>query len=205
MKFLVIYAHPMEHSYQSALHRCVVDSLTNAGHEVDDFDLYAERFQPVLTSEERRTYHNAADNRGQVLKGIERLQSCQGIVMVFPTWWYGMPAIMKGYFDRVWIPGVAFDVVDGRTRPLLQHITKFCVVTTYGSPWWLNTFMGDPSRRVLMRGISHLFSSKVQKLWLAKYGLDHIDTASRERFLSRVGQRLKRFAACATTCASAHS
>jgi putative NADPH-quinone reductase len=193
MRFLVLYGHPLKDSYQSALHRCVVDSLEKAGHQVDDCDLYAEEFQPVLSRDERRDYHDTEANRAHAKKEILRLQSCQGIVTVFPTWWYGMPAILKGYFDRVWVPGVAFEVVDGRTRPLLNNIARFGVVTTYGSPWWLNKLMGDPSKQVLMRGIRHLFPGNARTLWLAKYGLDFIDTMSCERFLRKVEHRLLTF------------
>jgi putative NADPH-quinone reductase len=193
MRFLVLYGHPMEDSYQAALHRCVVESLAKAGHEVDDCDLYAENFQPVLGREERRDYHDTDVNRMYAYREIERLQKCEGIVMVFPTWWYGMPAILKGYIDRVWIPGVAFEVIDGRTRPLLDNVVRFSVVTTYGSPWWLNKLMGDPSRQVLMRGIRHLFSRNVRTLWLAKYGLDIITERPRKRFLQKVERRLLTF------------
>jgi NAD(P)H dehydrogenase (quinone) len=194
MRFLLIYAHPVEDSFQSAIHRCVAKALADAGHEVDDCDLYAEGFQPVLTRAERKAYHDVSADRAFLAKEIERLLACQGLVFVFPTWWYGMPAILKGYIDRVWLPGVAFEVVAGRTRPLLQHIVKFGVVTTYGSPWWLNKLvLGDPGRKVFMRGIRHLFSPGARTLWLAQYGLDYIDAATRERFLSEVERRLREF------------
>jgi len=191
MRFLVVYAHPAEESFQSALHRRVVKTLTEAGHEVDDCDLYAEGFQPVLSREERRAYHNAGANRGFVPGEIGRLLRCQGLVLVFPAWWFGMPAILKGWFDRVWLPGVAFDLADGRTRPLLHHIVRFSVVTTYGSPWWAIKLMGDPNRRVLMGGVRQLLSRSARVLWLAKYNMDFADEAARNRFLKRVEQRMR--------------
>jgi NAD(P)H dehydrogenase (quinone) len=191
MRFLVIYAHPVEDSFQSALHHSVVKSLVQAGHDVDDCDLYAEKFQPILTQDERRLYHKTDANRVFAQKEIERLLRCQGLVLVFPTWWYGMPAILKGYIDRVWVPGVAFEVVNGRTRPLLHNIIRFSVVTTYGSPWWLNKLMGDPNRRVLTRGIRHLFARNVHTVWLAKYGMDFIGHASGARFLNTVERRMR--------------
>jgi putative NADPH-quinone reductase len=192
MRVLVIYAHPVEGSFQSALHQQVLYALTEAGHEVDDCDLYGEGFQPVLNREERMAYHDADANRTGVQKEIDRILSCQGLVLVFPTWWYGMPAILKGYIDRVWLPGVAFEVVQGRTRPLFHNIVRFSVVTTYGSPWWLNKLIGDPGRQVLMRGIRPLFSRKVRTLWLAKYGLDFIDHNARGEFLTKVRQRMRK-------------
>jgi putative NADPH-quinone reductase len=192
MRFLVVYAHPLDDSFHAALHRRVVQTLTAAGHEVDDCDLYAEGFQPVLTAEERRAYHDAGANHGFASRDIERLRRCQGLVLVFPAWWFGMPAILKGWFDRVWLPGTAFALVDGQTRPLLHHITRFAVVTTYGSPWWVvNLLMGDPSRKVLMRGIRILMARNVRSLWLASYNMDSADRAACERFLQKVERGMR--------------
>ena len=193
MRVLVIYAHPVEDSFVSALHRCALKALAEAGHEIDDCDLYREGFQPVVSREERIVYHHVGANRTTVPDHIERLLKCEAMVMVFPTWWYGMPAILKGYIDRVWLPGVAFEVVDGRTKPLLHNIKKFAAVTTYGSPWWLNKLMDDPNRSTFMRGIRHLFARDVRMLWLAQYGMDAIDAAARERFLHKVERRLREF------------
>jgi NAD(P)H dehydrogenase (quinone) len=191
MRFLVVYAHPVEDSFHAALHRRVTGALADAGHEVDDCDLYAEGFQPVLSREERRAYHDAEANRGFARMDIERLLGCQGLVLVFPTWWFGMPAILKGYFDRVWLPGVAFALADGQTRPLLHNIVRFSVVTTYGSPWWLIKLMGDPNRRVLMGGIRQLMARNASTLWLAKYNMDFADETSRGRFMTKVVQRMR--------------
>jgi putative NADPH-quinone reductase len=192
MRFLVVYAHPVESSFHAALHRKVVETLTVAGHDVDDCDLYAEKFQPVLSREERRAYHDADVNRGFAPRDIERLLGCQGLVLVFPTWWFGMPAILKGYFDRVWLPGVAFALADGQTRPLLHNIVRFSVVTTYGSPWWLIKLMGDPNRRVLMGGIRPLLSHKARTQWFAKYDMDFADEASCARFLEKIERGMRR-------------
>jgi NAD(P)H dehydrogenase (quinone) len=193
MRVLVVYSHPVEESFQSALHRCVVKALREAGHEVDDCDLYAEGFQPALTGDERRAYHDVDANRTIAPEHVERLRRCEGLVLVFPTWWYGMPAMLKGYIDRVWLPGVAFELENGRTLPLLSNIVRFAAVTTYGSPWWLNKLMGDPSRRVFMRGIRLLFARNARMLWLAQYGMDSIDAAGRERFLRKVEQQMGHF------------
>jgi NAD(P)H dehydrogenase (quinone) len=193
MRILVIHAHPVEDSFGAALHRRVVTALREAGHTVDDCDLYAEGFNPVLSREERISYHDVDKNRAWVPEHIERLNTCEGLVFVFPTWWYGMPAILKGYIDRVWLPGVAFTLDGGRTRPLLKHIVRFGVVTTYGSPWWLNKLIGDPCRSTFMRGIRLLCSGKARTLWLAQYGMDDITQDGRERFLRKVEQRMRTF------------
>jgi NAD(P)H dehydrogenase (quinone) len=105
-----------------------------------------------------------------------------------------MPAILRGYIDRVWVPGVAFEIVNGRTRSLLQHITRFAVVATYGSPWWLQKFVShDPNRHALMHGFRYIMARRAATRWLALYGLDYIDDAKRRRFLERVRKSLHNF------------
>jgi NAD(P)H dehydrogenase (quinone) len=193
MRFLVIFAHPVESSFVSSLHQRALEALTDAGHEIDDCDLYAERFQPVLSRDERVVYHDTDVNREFVSKEIERLHRCNGLVLIFPTWWYGMPAILKGYLDRVWLPGAAFEVTNGRTLPMLQNIVKFAVITTYGSPWWFNKFIGDPNKMALMRGVSRLFAKDTRKLWLAQYGMDAIAPTERKTFLQKVRRELRAF------------
>jgi NAD(P)H dehydrogenase (quinone) len=193
MRFLVIYAHPDSDSFGSCLYERVLNALNEAGHEVEALDLYGDQFQPVLSAIERKSYYDLHTGRDEIKSKIDQLLRCEGLIFVFPTWWYGMPAILKGYLDRVWLPGVAFDMVGGRTRPLLGHIVRFAVVTTYGSPWWLNRLvLGDPNRKVFMRGLRHLFSPAARTLWLAQYGMDLAGVRTREMFLRTVSRRLKR-------------
>ncbi len=113
MRILVVHAHPVETSFNAALHRAVVDTLRAAGHQVDDLDLYAEGFDPVLTREERLGYHDTPANRGPVAPYVERLLGAEALVFVNPVWNFGFPAILKGYLDRVFLPGVSFKLVDG--------------------------------------------------------------------------------------------
>jgi len=104
----VIYAHPLKDSLAVQLHEIVLDELTKAGHTVDDLDLYAEGFDPVLSAEERRDYHDTSINQKYIRPYVERLQRAEGVVLCHPVWNFGWPAILKGYFDRVFLPDVSF-------------------------------------------------------------------------------------------------
>jgi putative NADPH-quinone reductase len=195
MRYLVLYAHPDPQSYAAALHRCVVETLKERGHEVDDCDLYAESFEPVLSLEERHKYNDERASHPEVEDYIRRLKEAQGIVFVFAAWWYGMPAILKGYLDRVWLPGVAFKLADGRVESLMHHIQRFGVVTTYGAPRLINeVLLGDPNRRVLMKGLGRLASKSARKLWLAQYAMDSVSANARARFLTLVKTKVHEFA-----------
>jgi putative NADPH-quinone reductase len=92
----------------------VLDALRARGHEVDDCDLYAEGFDPVLRGDDFARYHEVPANRTPVLGHVERLLAAQAPVLVLPVWNFGLPAMPKGYLDRVLLPGVSFDMSDAR-------------------------------------------------------------------------------------------
>jgi len=195
MRYLLLYAHPDPQSYAASLHRCVKETLEEKGHEVDDCDLYAEGFAPVLSLEERRKYNDEDASHPEVESHVKRLMDARGIVFVYPTWWSGTPAILKGYLDRVWLPGIAFTMVKGKLVSRLHHIERFGVVTTYGSPRFINqVLLGDPNRRALMNGLGRLASPSARKLWLAQYGMDTLGDAARARFLTLVKTKVRDFA-----------
>ena len=196
MRVLVVYAHPSPNSFAAAVHRHITEALTAAGHQVDDLDLYAEEFQPVLTREEREVHYNTGGNSASVASYVKRLQAADALVLCFPTWWYGMPAILKGWFDRVWLPGVAFHnpPEGGAIRRGLTNIRKFAVVTAYNAPWWfIRLYMQEPGRKDLMRGFTRLIASGARTQFLAHYDMLRSTDASRERFLQRVEQTFKSF------------
>src|SRR6185312_4877987 len=131
MRVLVLFAHPVETSFQAALHRAAVGALKDAGHQVDDCDLYAERFDPVLSREERMNYHDVAINRGPVDGYVRRLLDAEALVLVHPVWNYGYPAILKGFFDRVFLPGVSFSLSEkGGYTPTLRKVKRLAAVCT---------------------------------------------------------------------------
>ena len=105
MRVLVVYCHPNDTSFASALHQTVLNALRNGGHEVTDLDLYADDFQPVMSREERKDYGDPAEYRKAVDRYASQLAETEAIVAVYPTWWYGLPAMLKGSFDRVRAPG----------------------------------------------------------------------------------------------------
>jgi NAD(P)H dehydrogenase (quinone) len=91
MRYLVVYAHPVGDSFVAALHRCVVKTLREAGHTVDDCDLNAEGFQPVLSEAERRAYHDVGANRASIEKEIERPPTARAWSSSFPPGGTGCP------------------------------------------------------------------------------------------------------------------
>lgn len=189
---LVLFAHPCEESFSASLHRKVVDTLSARGWGVDDCDLNAEGFQPVLTAQERRDYHDEAINCGPVRAYVDRLRAADALVLVFPVWNYGYPAILKGFFDRVFLPGVSFELRDGKVGPALYNIKRMAAVTTYGGNR-LRTFLaGDPPRKVVTRALWGISGARRVK-YLALHDMNRAGATEREAFLARVGREMERF------------
>ena len=195
MRVLVIYAHPLADSFAGALHRTVVEALIGAGHEVDDCDLYAIGFDPVLTAPERRAHNTQHPDLSAVEHHVERVRAADALVLCFPVWWYGMPAILKGYFDRVWINGVAFHLhAGGRMEPGLHRLKKIWVVCTYGAPWWLIKLgLRDPVRAVIHTGIRGLCTRHVKSRFFALYSIESKTSVETGRFLDKVRRAFAQF------------
>lgn len=193
MKVLVLYAHPVETSYNAALHMLIVERLTAAGHAVDDLDLYAEDFDPRLTRAERLAYHDARGPQDAVDPYVRRLLAAEALVLSYPIWNYGFPAILKGFFDRVFLPGVSFRLVDGKVRPSLHNIRKVAAVTTYGGSWFRAALMGDPPRRIVTRMLRATVKPGAPVAYLAHYSMNLSTPESREKFMVKVAANMDVF------------
>lgn len=92
---MTLFAHPCPESFSAALHQQTVASRNGAGWDLDDCDLNAEAFQPLLTETKRRAYHDVPDNIAPVSNYVGRIRAAQALVMVFPVWNFGYPAILR--------------------------------------------------------------------------------------------------------------
>jgi putative NADPH-quinone reductase len=189
MRVLVIYCHPVAESFAAAAHRAVLEALRQVGHEITDVDLYAEGFDPAMSRQERLDYQNPERNERLVKRYDDQLAATEALVLIYPAWWYSMPAMLKGYFDRVWLPGVAFDVMpDGNvSTERLKQLRRIMVVTTYGGSWWMvRLAMGDPARKVIGRALRALCARNCRVTWCVHYNMDKAVPKQMARFLQRV-------------------
>ncbi|MEM8579285.1 MAG: NAD(P)H-dependent oxidoreductase [Pseudomonadota bacterium] len=192
VRAMVLAAHPMKDSFNAALHAQALDSLTARGWDVDDCDLYAEGFDPVMSAQDRRTYHDVPDNLKQVQGYVDRLRAADALILVFPVWNFGYPAMLKGFFDRVFLPGVSFRLEDGKVLPNLTRIRRLAAVTTYGGTRVRAMLCGDPPRKCVTRAVWHVCRPRTTK-YLALYDMNRASQGKREAFLAHVGQQLRTF------------
>ena len=193
MNILVLYAHPVETSFNAGLHRLIVERLTAAGHTIDDCDLYAEDFDPRLMPQERLDYHNQRGAADPASPYVERLLRAEALVLSYPVWNYGFPAILKGFFDRVFLPGVSFRLVDGKVQPSLHNIRKVAAVTTYGGSRFRAMVMGDPPRRLVKRMLRATIKPGASVSYLAHYSMNLSTDETRAAFMAKVASRMDEF------------
>ncbi len=157
-------------------------------------DLYADGFDPVLSAHGRRTYHDVTRNRDGLEDYVARLQACEAIILQFPTWIFGPPAMLKGWFDRVMMPGVSIDLSDpANVKVLLGNIRKIVGISTYGRPWWMALYMGDPSRVLVKRYLKRLTGGKATAEYHALYHMNIATDGQRKAFLARVVRAMAGF------------
>ncbi|MGG4142640.1 NAD(P)H-dependent oxidoreductase [Paenibacillus algorifonticola] len=126
MNHLIVYAHPRKESFNHAILQTAVEGLTNKGHEVVVRDLYELGFQPIVS---------ASEIIGGLSEDIEQEQQhlkwADVITFIYPIWWTGLPAMMKGYIERVFSYGFAYKYVDGVQMGLLKG-KKAVIINTQG-------------------------------------------------------------------------
>jgi NAD(P)H dehydrogenase (quinone) len=187
LRVLVVYAHPLETSLVAAAHARVVGTLRAGGHEVDDLDLYAERFDPVLSREQMRSYVDIKANTREVEPYVARLRAAEALALVFPVWYEGLPAIMQGYFQRVFLPGVSIRLDEkGLFHPILWNIRRMAAVCAYGESRRDVAAKGDPPRRFVRDNIGALIDPKGRFEYIALYDMNFTTAARRAAFLKRV-------------------
>jgi putative NADPH-quinone reductase len=193
MRTLVVYCHPNPDSLVAAARDRAIAGLERAGHEVRICDLYAEGFDPVMSADERRT-HTEPGVAPELQRYADDLRWAEALVLVYPTWWSGQPAMLKGWIDRVWVAGVAWDLPEGanRLRPGLQNVRRIVTVTTHGSSKFINAVEGESGKRTMTRAIRTMCSRRTRTTWCAIYGLDTTDADARHRWLDRVERTLAR-------------
>ncbi len=119
------------------------------------------------------------------------------LILVFPTWWSGFPALLKGWFDRVWAPGVAYDRTPSGAAmiPRLGALREVLAVTTLGGPWWADWLvMRRPLRRVLARGILGPCAPRARLTWAALYRAEAVEPERLARFEARLAAALRAMA-----------
>jgi putative NADPH-quinone reductase len=194
MRVLIVHAHPSPASFSRALADAAEAALRDAGHEVTVLHLDDERFRPAMSAAERIAYETDEPILDpQVARHAALVRASDALLFVYPTWWAAQPAVLKGWLERVLVPGVGFSL-DPRTnkvRPGLRHVRRLGLITTYGSSRPYVWLLGDPGRRIIMRAVRILCHRRCRRTVLGLYGMDTSTPAQRERFVHEVTDTMR--------------
>jgi putative NADPH-quinone reductase len=186
---LVVLAHPCDDSFARHLADRAAAGAAAAGNRVDVVDLYADGFTTAMSADERRAYHGDRPVLDPLVEQYARLVlAAHTIVFVYPTWWSGLPAILKGWLERVLVPGVAFgfDERTGKVRPRMGHVRLIVGVSTYGSSRRYVAAVNDNGRRTLARALRITCGPRTRVRWYGLYSMDTASDLDRAEFAARV-------------------
>lgn len=190
MRVLYVYCHPLPDSFHGALRQASTAALKKAGHTVDLADLYGDDFQPALTPDQRRRYFDCPHNEAELGDYVARLKAAEALVVQFPTWCFGPPAMLKGFFDRLFIPGVAYD--PKTSKPSLQNLHKIVGVVTYGQSWMAAFWMGEAPRKTVTRFLRWFSGGKAETEYHALYKIDQSTEKARKAFIAEIERAMTR-------------
>lgn len=152
---VIVYYHPYAGSFCHGILEAVTSGVQQAGGTVDLIDLGADGFNPVMSGADLLAFrkHTMVDPQAQAY--VARLQKADELVLIFPIWWELMPAMVKGFIDKVIFPGSTYEYTHGGKgmRTLLTNVQRVQVYTTMNTPGWLyRTLYGNAIQRSLIRG-----------------------------------------------------
>jgi NAD(P)H dehydrogenase (quinone) len=187
-RVVVVYWHPVPTSLCATARDRVLGALAQAGDEYRLLDLHAEGFDPVLSVQEWKAHGESNGPWPGLEHHAEALQWADSLVFVYPTWFSSQPAMVKGWFDRVFTNGVAYEFSDGDrfVRGRLRHIRRVMVVTTHGSSRLVNRWQGESGLMVCRRALRTLVHPMATFRWVAMYGVDGSSRTRCAEFLNRV-------------------
>ncbi|MCG8494129.1 MAG: NAD(P)H-dependent oxidoreductase [Sneathiellales bacterium] len=193
MKCLLVYAHPLKDSLCQEITRHIAQELETKNHHIILKDLYQQQFDPALSAGERASYYQSDFGPEGTAEDIAELKDAEYLVLVFPTWWFGLPAILKGWIDRVFAPGHAYHHAQDlkSITPGLVKLKKVRVVTTLGSPWWVDKFvLREPVKKSLKYGVVAACTKNCDFEMLSLYSSESLTPEKVNRFIGRVSKFL---------------
>ncbi|HTE31668.1 MAG TPA: NAD(P)H-dependent oxidoreductase [Chryseolinea sp.] len=192
MKVVVVFNHPYDGSYCNAILQSVIAGIRKGNHEVDVIHLDKDGFNPVMTAEDLKAYKCQNSIDPKVLEYKSRIDQADHLIFIFPIWWELMPALTKGFIDKVIFPGVAYEYGNKnhtRMNPLWIKIKGITMITTMNSPgilYW--GVFGNAIQRAVMRGTFWKMGYKNRK-WISLNMVKMVSEDKRKKWLTKLEEK----------------
>ena len=193
MNVVVVLGHPSADSYCAAIFERIILALeSQSTHNVTAIRLADEKFATAMSTVERMAYETATPLiNDETKRHAEVLLQAEALIFVYPTWWSGLPAQLKGWLERVFVLGVAFRFnKNSKIRPNLHNVRHIIGVSTNGSPWRYVKLVNDNGRRTLTRAIRMSTGLRTRTMWCGIYALDTCTHQQREKFIADTAQKI---------------
>lgn len=191
MRTLIVFNHPYEGSYCKAILSAVTAGLQKASHEVDLMHLDDDGFDPVMSRADLKAFAARQPVDLQVINYVERLSEADHLIFIFPIWWDIMPAMTKGFIDRVLFPGVAYDHHPrgfGLT-PLLKNLKSITIITTMNKPRVMYSLViGNLIKKAMLRSVFKTMGY-TNLNWISFTMVKAVSQEKREKWLSNLEQK----------------
>ena len=185
LRVFILYANPLASSFGAALHNQCVEILRSRGHEVDDCDLYVERFDPVLSEQERMQYHDTRLNRQAISAYADRLLAAEALILVYPSGMRGFLQCSRGS-SRLYPRGKLHNRSRWRANSKPAEPPKSGRGLHLRRQSHDEFLLGDPPKRVVKRLVRSMPGHAVRCDYLAHYDLDRSTPSQRAAFLKKV-------------------
>jgi len=186
MRVAIVFNHPYEGSYCNAILNAVTKGLQRAQHEIDLFHLDNDGFNPVMTAADLKAFKDKKPVDSKVIEYKQRLDKADRLIFIFPIWWELMPALTKGFIDKVIFPGVAYDYKPNGVGmiPLFKNLKGVTLITTMNTPSILYRFLfGNVIKKAMMRGIFWKIGYKNRK-WINLTMVKMVSDKKRKKWLA---------------------
>jgi putative NADPH-quinone reductase len=188
---LIINGHPDKESYNSALAEAYLKGASKTNSVLTQINIADLDFNPNLAF----GYRKRTELEPDLLEAIEKIKKADHIVWIFPMWWYGYPALMKGFIDRTFLPGITFEPIEGKALPkkLLKGKTARIIITADTPKWYDSLFMKSPAINQFKKGTLEFCGiSPVKVTYISPIKGSNIDY--KEKWLEKIallGEKVK--------------
>lgn len=195
MNVLIVFNHPYIGSYCNALLDATIKGLRSANHQTELIHLDQEGFNPVMNSEDLKGFIGKSISDPKALEYSEKLKRADHLIFIFPIWWELMPALTKGFIDKVMFPGTAFDYTNkARTRmmPLFKNLKGITMITTMNTPKSLYRFLfGNAIKKAVFMGTFWKMGYKNRE-WISFNQVKQASQSKRESWLIELEKKMAR-------------
>lgn len=192
MKVVIVFNHPYDGSYCNAILQSITSGLAKGNHQVDLIHLDKDNFNPVMTANDLKAFRDKKPIDPQVIDYNIRIKEADHLISIFPIWWELMPAMTKGFIDKVIFPGVAYDYTNlsnTRMKPLWNKLKGVTIITTMNTPNWMYWLLfGNAIKKAMLLGTFWKIGFKNRK-WISYNQVKMVSAEKRKKWLLELKNR----------------